>query len=291
MKTQVIQPELNRPTSSNNSSPVVAGTAGRAGTAPSGSGMRGLIRRHPLPAFFVIAFTLTWVTVPLGMFMAAGPLVAALVVTGIVDGRAGLRELRSRMLRWRVGVQWYAAAILIPLGVALATGGLNVAFGASDSAFAKLEVSALVMMFAMRLVVPVAGPIGEEPGWRGFALPRLQAERSPLASTLILGIVVALWHLPLIFLTQEHFSPIFLVATVAVTFFYTWIFNHTRGSVFMTIVAHAAEGLIAAAFVGKDGFTGAGETRFAVLYTAGWCVVAIVLVVFDRKMWRTPARV
>ena len=95
------------------------------------------------------------------------------------------------------------------------------------------------------LVVPVFAPIGEEPGWRGFALPRLQAEHSPLVSTLILGIVVAVWHVPLIFLTEEHFSPIFLVATVAVTFFYTWIFNHTRGSVFMTIVAHAAEGVIA----------------------------------------------
>ena len=69
-------------------------------------------------------------------------------------------------------------------GVALATGGLNVALGASDAAFAKLELSALVMLFAMRLVVPVFAPIGEEPGWRGFALPRLQAEHSPFVSTL-----------------------------------------------------------------------------------------------------------
>ncbi len=253
--------------------------------------MAALIRRHPLAAFFVIAFALTWATVPFGVFMAAGPFVAALIVTGMVDGRAGLRELRSRMLRWRVGLRWYAAAILIPVGVALATGGLNVALGASHSPFAKIELSALVLLFAMRLVVPLFAPIGEEPGWRGFALPRLQAERSPLVSTLILGIVVALWHLPLIFLTEEHFSPMFLVATVAVTFFYSWIFNHTRGSVFMTIVAHAAEGVLAGAFIGKDGFVGASGTRFAVLYTAGWCVVALALVVFDREMWRKPARV
>ena len=169
--------------------------------------------------------------------------------------------------------------------------GLNVALGASESAFANLELSALVMLFATRLVVPVFAPIGEEPGWRGFALPRLQAEHSPLVSTVMLGVVVALWHLPLIFLSEENFSPIFLVATVAVTFFYTWLFNHTDGSVFMTIVAHAAEGLIAASFVGKDGFSGAGETRFAVLYTVGWCVVAVTLVVFDRTMWCNRTRV
>ena len=190
------------------------------------------------------------------------------------------------------GVRWYAAAILIPLGIALATGGLNVALGASDSAFAKLELSALVLMFAMRLVVPVFAPIGEEPGWRGFALrgckrstPR-SCRRSSSASSSPSGTC------------RSSSSPRSTsrrpssLATVAVTFFYTWIFNHTRGSVFMTIVAHAAEGVIAGAFIGgTDGFRGAGETRFALLYSVAWCVVALVLVVFDRGMWRTPVRV
>ncbi len=171
MKTRVIQSESNRPISSNNPSPVVPSSADEPGPARKGTGMAALIRRHPLPAFFVIAFALTWATVPFGVFMAAGPLVAALIVTGVVDGRVGLRELWSRMLRWRVGLRWYAAAILIPLGVGLATGGLNVALGASDSPFVRIELSSLVLMFAMRLVVPVFAPVGEEPGWRGFALP------------------------------------------------------------------------------------------------------------------------
>jgi membrane protease YdiL (CAAX protease family) len=290
MKTRVIQSEPNRPIPSNNSASAVASSPNRPVTTQKTRGIAALIRRHPLPTFFVVAFAMTWATVPLGTFMAAGPLVAALIVISVVDGRSGLRDLGSGMLRWRVGVQWYAAAILIPLGVALATGGLNVALGASGSAFARLELSALLLAFAMRLVVPVFAPVGEEPGWRGFALPRLQAERSPLASTLTLGIIVAVWHVPLVFLTGEHLAPVFLLATVAVTFFYTWIFNHTRGSVLMTIIAHAAEGLLVAAFIGNNGFGGASGTRFTVLYTAGWCAVALVLVVFDRKMWRKPAR-
>ena len=163
---------------------------------------------------------------------------------------------------------------------------MNVAFGAPDGAFAKLELSTLAFTFGLRLVIPVFAPIGEEPGWRGFALPRLQATHSPFTATLILGLVVAVWHVPLVFLSAEHFDPIFLLATVAVTFFYTWLFNHTGGSVFMTILAHAAEGVIVGEFVGKHGFDGVASARFAALYTVGWCVVAVALVVFDRKAWR-----
>jgi membrane protease YdiL (CAAX protease family) len=135
-------------------------------------------------------------------------------------------------------------------------------------------------------VVPVFAPVGEEPGWRGFALPRLQADRSPLVATSILAVIVAAWDVPLVFLAEEDLPPVMLVTTVAVTFFYTWLFNHTGASVFITLVAHAAEGTITGELIGTEGFVGANETRFAVLYTAGWCIVAVALLVFDRQMWR-----
>jgi hypothetical protein len=126
--------------------------------------MSAVIKRHPLVAFFVLAFALTWAPTPFGVFMAAGPLVAALVITAVVDGRRGLRELWSRMIRWRVGWQWYAAALLVPLGLALGTGGLNVALGAPGSVIRDLSISEAVLLFALRLVVPLFSPIGEEPG-------------------------------------------------------------------------------------------------------------------------------
>jgi uncharacterized protein len=256
-----------------------------------GSALAAVIKRHPLIAFFVLAFALTWAPTPLGVFMAAGPLVAALVITAVVDGRRGLRELGSRMLRWRVGWQWYAAALLVPLGLVFATGGLNVAFGAPGSVIRDLSISEAVLLFAIRLVAPVLSPIGEEPGWRGFALPRLLDGGSPLGATAILAPIVALWHVPLIFIESEDLPPIFLLTTVAVTFFYTWLFVHTDGSVFITIVAHAAEGLIPREFLGSDGWTGSDETQWASLYTAGWCAVAIVLLAFDWQFWRrrTPS--
>jgi membrane protease YdiL (CAAX protease family) len=253
--------------------------------------MTAVIKRRPSIAFFVLAFALTWAPAPLGIFMAAGPLVAALVITAVVDGRRGLRELGSRMLRWRIGWQWYAVALLVPLALVLGTGGLNVALGAPRSVILELSISEAVLLFALRLVVPVFSPIGEEPGWRGFALPRLLDGGSPLGATVILAPLVALWHVPLIFIESEDLPPIFLLTTVAVTFFYTWLFVHTGGSVFITILAHAAEGLIGRELTGLEGWSGSDETRWVLLYTAAWCALAIVLLAFDWQFWRirTPS--
>lgn len=287
MKSRVIQPEASNPIPADITRSLER-PGSREGPPPGSRGPSALIKRHPLVAFFVIAFTLTWWSVPLGAFLAAGPLLAALIVIAAVDGRPGLRQLKSSMLRWRVGWRWYTAALLIPFAVVLAAGALNVAFGAPSSVLSDLQLSSLAFMFGLRLVVPVFAPVGEEPGWRGYALPRLQAHNSPLAATLILAMVVTAWHVPLIFLAEESLPPVLLVATVAVTFFYTWLYNHTGASVFMTIVAHAAEGTISGQLIGDDGFIGSHETRFAVLYTCGWCIVAVALLVFDRPAWRRP---
>jgi uncharacterized protein len=250
--------------------------------------MSVLIKRHPLPAFFVLAYAFSWWALPLGAFLPPGPLFAALVVTAVIDGRSGLRRLRSRLLRWRLGWRWYALALGLPLGVVLGAIMLNVGLGAPVSALDNLDPwYVLVLVFAVRLIDPLDGPMGEEPGWRGFALPRLQDGRSPLRASLILGLLVAGWHLPLVFLPGEDLAPVLLVATVAVTFVYTWIFNHTGGSVFMTLVAHAAEGTIT---LGALGFMAADDSRVTSLYAAAWCAVAIGVVVFDWRFWRGRSR-
>jgi membrane protease YdiL (CAAX protease family) len=244
------------------------------------------VRRQPLLTFFVLAFALTWAALPWNSFLAAGPLLAALLVTGIADGRRGLREFGSRIVRWRVSWKLYAAAILIPLGLALATGAANIALGAPGSAIRNLQFSSLAAVFAARLVLPVGAPLGEEPGWRGFALPRLLEKRSPIAATLLLGGIVALWHVPLIWVAGENLPPLFIPTTVAVTFFYTWLFLRSGGSVFLTILAHAVEGTVAPQFTKSTGFAGADKSTWVLLYAAGWFAVAIALVLLDRQLWR-----
>jgi hypothetical protein len=102
---------------------------------------------------------------------------------------------------------------------------------------------------------------------------------------LILGLLVVVWHVPLL-LPAYELRPIDLVTTFAVTIFYAWLFNHARGSVLMTIVAHAAEGSIN---LGEFYASGPAEERANVLYAVVWSAVAIGLIVLDWRFWqRTP---
>ena len=280
MKTRVIQKDSVGPTTAPAKSPGPARPA-------DDSGVRGLFRRHPLAAFFVLTFVISWMFVPAGGFLPFGPLVAALIVLPLAEGRSGLTDLGRRMIRWRVGVKWYMLAIALPLGATLVAVGLNLALGAPVSGLDDLDPWYLLIgLFFLRLINPLDGPMGEEPGWRGFALPRLQANRSPLMASLILGLIVAVWHLPLVFLPDEELAPIFLLGTVAITFVYTWIFNHTGGSVLMTLVAHSAQGVIAFSALG---FNGADDSRGVLLLTGALCLVAAGLLVFDRESWRGRA--
>jgi membrane protease YdiL (CAAX protease family) len=246
-----------------------------------------LVRRYPLITFFVLTYALTWGFLPLGIFGATGPLIAALIVIPITQGLSGLRELGSRMIRWRVRWYWYALAIGLPLAVFLVDVALNIALGAPAPSLAQLSPwYAVIVVFAARLINPLDGPMGEEPGWRGFAQPRLQADRSPLLATLILALLVAIWHAPLVLLPQFGLRPVELLATFAVTFWYAWLFNHTGGSVLMTIVAHSTQGIVqTGAFWAAE----AAATRVVLLDTVVWCVVAIGLVIFDWRFWRGPA--
>ena len=257
-----------------------------------------VVRRNPIITFFVLTFVLTYLPWPLhamGLFplpLLPGPVLAALIVVPITQGRAGLRELGSRMIRWRVRWYWYVVALGLPLAVLLVTVGLNVALGAGAPSLAGVgSLSTLLIVFAVRLINPFDGPMAEEPGWRGVALPRLQGSGlSPLLATMILAVLVTGWHVPLLFLEEGGLQPSFLVGfllgTVAVTFWYTWLFNHTGGSVLITLVSHAAQGTIT---IQAPWSTSADVAQANLIYGIVAIGVAIGLVIFDRKAWRGPA--
>ncbi len=246
------------------------------------SRLSSVVKRHPLITFFILTYAISWAFLPIEAvrFLPSGPLLAALIVIPLTQGVAGLKQLGLRMIRWRVRWYWYAVALGLPLAVHLATVGLNVAGGAGVPSLTFSSLITFLMVFAVRLVNPADGPLGEHPGWNGVALPGLQAERSPLLSAMILAPLVAGWHLPLFFLEEGGLQPSILVgglvATMAVTFWYTWLFNHTGGSILLVVVAHSVEGSIQA-----GGW----------IYMGVWLAVAIGLVVFDRKAWRAPAPV
>lgn len=247
------------------------------------------LQRHRLPAFFVLAFAISWCSWPLyaaGLmpqfeFLPIGPLAAALMVIGLAEGRAGFRAWGRRLIRWRVGWVWYAVALLLPPLMALVTGFANMALGAPAPGLAQVTWSGLLAVFAVRLVNPLDGPLGEEPGFRGYALPLLQARWAPLRSAALLGVVVALWHVPLVVFGQ--LSLIGLPTTFAITFLYVWLFNRTGGSVLLTYLFHDSQGTFT---VGSFGFSGAEAGRAELIYFAVVVLAVLTTVVLDRGAWR-----
>jgi uncharacterized protein len=247
-------------------------------------------RRHRVVAFFGLTYLLSWWSWPFyaldlapTAFFACGPLVAALVVIGVAEGRAGFRELGARMIRWRVGWTWWLVAVGTPLAVLAVAAAANVAlFAAPAPVLAAVAWTQLALGAAIRFINPLDGPLGEEPGWRGYALPQLQARRSPLASGVVLGVLVAVWHLPLV--AMGMLPGVGLPITFAITLVYVWLFNHTGGSVLLAMVFHIAQGTVS---YGALGFAGADAARMDWLVGVLWFVLALGVVVLDRAAWRT----
>jgi hypothetical protein len=245
-----------------------------------------LIRRHPVVTFFLLAYALSWAAIPWQSFFAPGVLVAALIVVFLTEGLAGLKAMGSRLIRWRVSWVWYALALAVPLSVKFASIALNGALGAGFPAIAEFTVwYSLPMAIAINIVSPFNAQLPEESSFRGWAQPKLQTTRTPLAATVLMAVGVTIWHVPLFVMPQFGSSPIEAAATVAVTFWYAWLFNHASGSSLLTLIAHAAEGVIETSTLWQ---ASADITRMSWLYSLVWCAVALGLLVFDRRFWTMP---
>lgn len=211
-----------------------------------------LARQQPVLSFFLLAYLLSWLlwwpmaatgeSRPLLALGSFGPTVAALLLTGLVEGRAGLRRLLRPLFIWRVHWGWYlfsflgtAAVTLAALGIHLALGGSGLTWNDPRQLYLVIPVFLYVLLFSV---------LGEEIGWRGYALPRLQDTRSPLAASVILGVVWSLWHLPLFWIPGNFHQtiplPLFLLQSVGLTVLYTWMYNNTQGSLLLAHLLHAA---------------------------------------------------
>lgn len=265
-----------------------------------------LIAARPLLSFFVLSFVPSFayelvcifvLRLPLVPWMFAapfiGPFAAAFVVTAATDGRAGVRGLLRDLVRWRVGARWYAvAALALPallmLCVLPVSGGLA-AFQPDPAALGEWA-------FAFVLVLIVGGPLGEEPGWRNFATPRLQERFGPVAGTLVLGVMWGLWHLPLFLIEGYNHAgsdltataapyAVFLGFTVAIAFLFTWLYNRSEGSGPIAIIAHTFcnVSLLPVLFPGVE-----NDLHYEIVQLAAFSLLAVVLIVATRGRlgWR-----
>jgi uncharacterized protein len=261
-----------------------------------------LIRRYPLVTLFVLAYDLTWaIQIPraAGVLEGSGwravtwaPAIAALLAAALTGGRAAVRELGERLVRWRVGWQWYLVVILGPADFSLAVAGVYVLLLGGSWAAAvpsTLGEAPLVMLPILLLILALTDGLGEEPAWRGFALPRLLARNNALVASLILGVLWALWHLPLLWIEgttryHEPFWPI-LVDNTAKSVLFTWVFLHTRGSLLMAILLHGATNL----FLVSPGPASPGDFTLPLLAAgAKWLLVAVLIVVAGPSLASGP---
>jgi len=222
------------------------------------TGMAAWLQRAPLLSYFVLAFAWSWTCWLLSplvklqspwlgtllMFAGGfGPSMAAVVVVWRTRGRAGLREWFWRCMHWKIGWGWLVFAFFMPLLVVLIAAGTQLALGgriAASPAIGHVPL-ALMNLFAVLLL---GGPLGEEFGWRGYALPNLQARLGWRAASLALGLVWGVWHLPLLLISdtvQAHMTlGLFLLSAVAMSVLFAWFGLHTGGSVAAALVLHTA---------------------------------------------------
>jgi membrane protease YdiL (CAAX protease family) len=179
------------------------------------------------------------------LFLASafGPGIAAFATVWAFEGRAGLRNWLRRCLKWRLGWRWYALALLTPPCLMVAALGIHVAFGWTIPN-STVQGSALIVVAKFALVIILGGPMGEEFGWRGYALPSLTARFGWRWASIVVGVVWGLWHLPLFWMpgTAQGDLPmgLFLVSTVALTVVFARLSVNTGFSVMPAILLHGS---------------------------------------------------
>jgi membrane protease YdiL (CAAX protease family) len=181
------------------------------------------------------------VLIVLGTFT---PSLAALFLTWRVGGATGLRQLLGRAFVWRISPIWYLLAIFGPaLVMLLATGG-HVLLGGTAPDYVPFGPRWLLVPVNFVLVFLIGGPLGEEFGWRGLALPALEARFGPPWASLLLGIIWTAWHAPLFFISAsaQHVLPFWLfgLLTVALCILLTWVYHNSGDSLFLVMLLHAA---------------------------------------------------
>jgi membrane protease YdiL (CAAX protease family) len=251
-----------------------------------------LVKRHPLITFFVLAYALSWILESPLVFLRDSvtdtqgliltilasnvPSVLGIVLTATVFGRGALRKLLGRLLIWRVNPLWYLLLVLGPAALVAGVVPLNALMGGPALSLG-MPLLGIAVFLAFHIVPGSA--LGEEIGWRGYVLPRLQSRMSALSAALIIGPIWALWHLPLWLTGEPGRTPTlyagFVVSVIALSVILTWVYNSTRGSLLMVVLLHATYNLPITLAIDDLGT----RATLPVLLYFGLLVVAAIVVV------------
>jgi membrane protease YdiL (CAAX protease family) len=265
----------------------------------------GVVARHPLLSFFVLAYAFSWAAeLPLvasaqgwtqrpapfafHYLGAYGPLLAAFVTLGLTDGSAGIRRLLGRMVHWRVRPVWWLVAISPLVLYGLSAVALRVLRGAwiDVSVLGRVNYLPDLGLGALALWILNSG-VGEETGWRGYALPRLQRGRSALSASLILAMFWVGWHVPAFLYLPTYMQlgfavlPMFALGIAAGAVFLTWLYNGSQGSLLMAILWHGTFNYVTA--------SPHGDQTVAAIVSAVPIVWAVVVILVWKPATLSPA--
>lgn len=262
-------------------------------SSPAQSRMSSLVQQHPLACFFVLTYLAAWcLWAPLVIFrdtmppamgfilLLSGSLVpstVAIVLVAVLHGKPGVRRLLGRLVKWRVGLRWYLVVLILPLLVPLGL-GLSILLGGPAP---TVDTSVIAVLIGFVFSIFPGSAVGEELGWRGFALPHLQDSRSALTAAVVLGPLWGSWHLPL-WLTGNESHPLimfpaFVLSAIALSVLLTWIYNSTGGSLLLVVLLHATANLPVTVLLGPLGID---ALQPFLIFTALLIIVAGVVVGF-----------
>jgi len=218
--------------------------------------MKSFIKQNQISIFFVLTFVLSWFPWYAGIapeVMAMGPSIAAFIIVLILGGWRGFVDLLRPFGRWRASLGIWGLAIFGPGILYLIGLGVHLLMGGEAPPFIMIrEELNLIPLYLVVVLMPFNGPVGEEFGWRGYALPKLQSKYSPLITSLVIGAIWGIWHLP------DFFAPLgvigalvsalgmgflipYTLGTIANSIFMTWLYNKSKASALIAgIVWHAA---------------------------------------------------
>lgn len=222
------------------------------------------VARHALPLYFLLAYAISWaIEIPVALstqgvistqvppalyyFASFGPFLAAMIIVTATEGLPGLRRLFSGLAKWRVGKGYAFFAIFMPpilFVIAFLVSRLLQGSWPDPSLLGNIDYLPRLGVLGVLGIWLLTFGLGEEMGWRGFALPRLQAGRSAFSAALIVGVLHTFWHLPAFFFRDTYIAmgllglPMMLVSVVSASFIMTWLYNGTRGSLLMVVLFH-----------------------------------------------------
>lgn len=249
------------------------------------------INRYSILIFIFLAFAISWgtllITSDMGSTIAKfGPSLAGVITIALVGGRLGILQLLKRLATWRVNVVWYGVALLGPSVIWLLALWIGYVTDGVLPEPDLTKLSAFIPLFLTALFL--GGGFGEELGWRGFMLPKLQERLSPITSSLVIGLIWGAWHAPVFLFAGAERSGglvsfvLFTILVICLSVIFTWVFNNSKEGLIIPLLLHASLNATENAF--EQIFPAMQDSSgYTFIYGGLILLLALILILFRRR--------